>query len=105
MAVFAGPGYGKTTLITQWIAADERPFAYVSLDQRDNDPVVLLTYIAAAIDRVEPLPPAVFEALSSAGAGIEAVLLPRLAAALSMIDDPVCARARRRARNPEPGVP
>ena len=88
VAVFAGPGYGKTTLITQWAEAEPRPFAWVSLDERDNDPVVLLTYIAAALDRVEPIPPAVFEALSSPGAGIETVMVPRLAAALSMMTTP-----------------
>jgi LuxR family maltose regulon positive regulatory protein len=55
----------------------------VSVDQRDNDPVVLLTYIAEALHRVEPMPPAVFEALSAPGAGIETVLIPRVAAALS----------------------
>ena len=79
VAVFAGPGYGKTTLITQWADAEQRPFAWVSLDERDNDPVVLLTYIAAALDRVEPIPPGVFESLSSPGAGIETVIVPRLA--------------------------
>jgi LuxR family transcriptional regulator, maltose regulon positive regulatory protein len=85
VAVFAGPGYGKTTLITQWADAEQRPFAWVSLDGRDNDPVVLLTYIAVALDRVEPIPAAVFEALSSPGAGIETVMVPRLAGALSMM--------------------
>ena len=89
MAVLAGPGYGKTTLIAQWADADERPFAWVSLDERDNDAVVFLTYIAAALDRVEPIPPVVFEGLSSAGAGIETVLVPRLAAALSRMTVPL----------------
>ena len=88
VAVFAGPGYGKTTLITQWADAEQRPFVWVSLDERDNDPVVLLTYIAVALDRVESIPPAVFEALSSPGAGIETVMVPRLAAALSMMTIP-----------------
>ena len=88
VAVFAGPGYGKTTLMAQWAHADERSFAWVSLDKRDNDPVVLLTYVAVAFDQVEPIPPAVFEALSSAGAGIETVLVPRLAAALSIMTIP-----------------
>ncbi len=86
--MFAGPGYGKTTLVAQWTDADERPFAWVSLDDRDNDPVVLLTYIAVALDRVEPISPAVFEALSSPGAGIETVAVPRLAAALSTVTIP-----------------
>jgi LuxR family transcriptional regulator, maltose regulon positive regulatory protein len=88
VGIFAGPGYGKTTLLAQWAHADPRPFAWVSLDQRDNDPVVLLTYIAAALHRVEPMPPAVFEALSAPGAGIETVLIPRLAAALSVRASP-----------------
>jgi len=83
VAVFAGPGYGKTTLIAQWADAEERPFAWVSLDKRDNDPVVFLTYVAVAFDRVEPLPPVVFEGLSTPGAGTETVLVPRLASALS----------------------
>jgi LuxR family transcriptional regulator, maltose regulon positive regulatory protein len=88
VAVLAGPGYGKTTLITQWADAEQRPFGWVSLDERDNDPVVLLTYIAVALDRVEPIPPAVFEAFPSPGAGIETVMVPRLAAALSMMTIP-----------------
>jgi LuxR family transcriptional regulator, maltose regulon positive regulatory protein len=83
VAIFAAPGYGKTTLIAQWEAADPRPFAWVGIDERDNDAVVLLTYIAQALDRVQPLPPPVFEALSSPGAGVETVLIPRVAAALS----------------------
>ena len=89
VAVLAGPGYGKTTLIAQWADADERPFVWVSLDERDNDAVVFLTYTAAALDRLEPIPPAVFQGLSSAGAGIETVLVPRLAAALSRMTVPL----------------
>src|SRR4051812_38432071 len=42
----AGPGYGKTTALAQWAASeDPRRFAWVSVDQHDNDPVVLLTYV------------------------------------------------------------
>jgi LuxR family maltose regulon positive regulatory protein len=89
VGIFAGAGYGKTTLLAQWADADPRPFAWVSLDQRDNDPVVLLTYIAAALDRVEPQPPAVFEALSTPGAGVETVLTPRLTMALSSRSSPL----------------
>ena len=82
VAVLAGPGCGKTTLVAQWANVDERPIAWVSLDERDNDPVILLAYVAVALDRIEPIPPAVFEALSSS-ARPEAVLIPRLASALS----------------------
>ena len=83
VGIFGGPGYGKTTLMAQWADADERPFAWVSLDERDNDPVVMLTYIAEALHRVEPIPLSVFVALSAPVAGMEAVLIPRLAAALA----------------------
>ena len=48
VAIIAAPGYGKTTVLTQWAEADPRPFACVGLDKRDNDAVVLLTYIAEA---------------------------------------------------------
>ena len=67
--VIAPPGYGKTTLLAQWSEVDPRPFAWVALDGRDDDDaVVFLRYITAAIHRVEPLSPAVFDALSGPGA-------------------------------------
>lgn len=85
----AGPGYGKTTALAQWAASSEqRPFAWVSVDQHDNDPVVLLTYVAAALDRIAPIDPGVFEALASPGTSVEATVLPRLGAALASMDQP-----------------
>ena len=53
--ISAGPGWGKTTLLTQWAARSQRPFAWVSVDANDNDPIVLLTYVATALDRVSRL--------------------------------------------------
>ena len=81
--IFAGPGWGKTTLLAQWAARSQRPFAWVTVDERDNDPIVLLTYVAAAVDRVSPLDPSVFEALGSIGVSAEATVVPRLGAALA----------------------
>jgi LuxR family maltose regulon positive regulatory protein len=86
----AGPGYGKTTALAQWAASNEaRPFAWISVDQHDNDPVVLLTYVAVAVDRVAPIDGSVFEALASPGASVEATLVPRLGAALARLDRPI----------------
>ena len=51
----AGPGYGKTTLLAQWAAAEKRPVAWLSIDARDNDPLVFLKHVAAAVDRAQPL--------------------------------------------------
>src|SRR4051794_16715756 len=85
----AGPGYGKTTALAQWaVSGEQRPFAWVSVDQHDNDPVVLLTYVAVALDRVAPIDPGVLEALSSPGASLEATVIPRLGAALASVERP-----------------
>ena len=63
VVVAAGPGWGKTTLLAQWASVSERPFAWLSIDESDNDPIVLLTYLAVALDRVSPLDRSVFDAL------------------------------------------
>jgi LuxR family transcriptional regulator, maltose regulon positive regulatory protein len=89
VAVVAPAGYGKTTLLALWAEADERPFAWVSLDPHDNDPIVLLTHLAVALDRISPLPPEVFVALRSAGVSVPATVVPRLGAALSRMPRPV----------------
>jgi LuxR family maltose regulon positive regulatory protein len=83
----APPGWGKTTLLAQWASRSQRPFAWVSVDERDNDPIVLLTYVAAALDRISPLDPRVFEALASPGVSVEATVVPRLGAALATMDE------------------
>lgn len=51
----APPGYGKTTLIREWALQDDRPFAWLSLDERDNSPVTLLAYLRKALDAVVPM--------------------------------------------------
>jgi LuxR family maltose regulon positive regulatory protein len=54
VSINAPAGYGKSTLQAQWAASDARPFAWISLDERDNDPVVLLSHLVGALDRVKP---------------------------------------------------
>ena len=56
LSLVAPPGYGKTTLLAQWAERTPR-VAWVTVDRHDNDPVVLLGYVAAALDRVEPAGP------------------------------------------------
>ena len=50
----ASAGYGKTTLLSEWIHSAKRPAAWLSLDEGDNDPVRFLTYIVAAIQTYTP---------------------------------------------------
>ena len=54
--VDAPAGYGKTTLVAQWRggATDGRPFAWISLDPDDNDPVSLWSHVAHALHRARP---------------------------------------------------
>jgi LuxR family transcriptional regulator, maltose regulon positive regulatory protein len=83
VAMSAPAGYGKTVLAVEWAERDPRPFVWLSIDHHDNDPAVLLTYLAVGLDRVEPIDPAVLGALASRGASITKSVLPRLGAALA----------------------
>ena len=78
--VAAPAGFGKTTLLALWAAVQsaESPVGWVSLDERDNDPVTLWLHILAAIQRVCPELSAVPPPDIVGVAGISAVLLPRL---------------------------
>jgi LuxR family transcriptional regulator, maltose regulon positive regulatory protein len=52
MLVSAPAGFGKTTLLTEWLSAapaDGRSAAWLSLDQRDNDPAFFWTYLVTAL--------------------------------------------------------
>jgi LuxR family transcriptional regulator, maltose regulon positive regulatory protein len=62
--LIARAGYGKTTLLVQWAAVESRPVAWVSIDSRDNDPLVLVKHVVAAVDRIQPLDPRVLASLS-----------------------------------------
>lgn len=51
--VVAPAGYGKTTLLAElYQRIDRQPAAWLSIDERDNDPVTLLTYLALALHRI-----------------------------------------------------
>src|SRR5262245_3741280 len=89
VSVVAPPGYGKTTLLSQWAEANGQAFAWVSVDERDNDPKVLLSYIAEALDEVEPIDGRVFDALASPGSSVPGSVVPRLGSALSSMSAPV----------------
>jgi LuxR family maltose regulon positive regulatory protein len=89
VAVVAPAGYGKTTLLVLWAEADDRPFAWLSLDPHDNDPVVLLTHLAVALDRVSPLPAETLDALRSPGSSVQATVVPRLGAVLAQSPRPL----------------
>jgi len=82
VSVVASAGYGKTTLLAQWATAERRSVAWLTLDDLDNDPVVLLSYLAAALDRIEPIAGSLRSALAAPRHRILATALPRLTSEL-----------------------
>jgi LuxR family transcriptional regulator, maltose regulon positive regulatory protein len=89
VVVVAPAGYGKTTLLAQWAAKDARPFAWLSLDERDNDPLVLLRHFTAALDRLDPIEPGILEALAKPRTSVWDSIVPRLTTHLSSRDSPL----------------
>ena len=81
--------YGKTTLLSQWAEGNGQAFAWVSVDEADNDPKVLLTYVAEALDAVQSVGGRVFDALASPGSSVPGSVVPRLGAAFSSMTTPV----------------
>ena len=55
VALIAGPGYGKTTLLSQWVDQERRAVAWLTLDELDNDPAMLVAYLEAAFGRIHRL--------------------------------------------------
>ena len=89
VSVVAPAGYGKTTLLSQWAERNGQSFAWVSVDEADNDPKVLLSYVAEALDAVEPISGQVFDALASPGSSVPGSVVPRLGSAFSSMTSPV----------------
>ena len=57
MLVSAPAGFGKTTLLSAWLAApaaEERPVAWLSLEASDSQPRVFWTYVITALQAVVP---------------------------------------------------
>ncbi|MDX1418258.1 MAG: hypothetical protein R3293_28920, partial [Candidatus Promineifilaceae bacterium] len=50
----APAGFGKSTLILDWIQQSEQQVAWLSLDKSDNDPVRFWSYVFAAIKNAQP---------------------------------------------------
>jgi LuxR family maltose regulon positive regulatory protein len=53
--ISAPAGFGKTTLLGEWIASLDRPVAWVSLDKGDDEPTRFWSYVIAALRTVPAL--------------------------------------------------
>jgi LuxR family maltose regulon positive regulatory protein len=52
--ISAPAGFGKTTIVSDWINQNKIPAAWFSLDNGDNDPVEFLSYIISGIQSIQP---------------------------------------------------
>src|SRR5688572_9862401 len=52
--ISAPAGFGKTTLVSEWVAGCGSPAAWLSLDEGDSDPTRFLTYLVAALQAIAP---------------------------------------------------
>jgi LuxR family maltose regulon positive regulatory protein len=84
--VCAPAGYGKTTVLAQWLETDRErtPFVWLSADEGDADPVRLWSHLIAALEAVHPrVGTASFDALRAGPSTLESVVLPLLIDELS----------------------
>ncbi|MEM7343697.1 MAG: LuxR C-terminal-related transcriptional regulator [Chloroflexota bacterium] len=52
--ICAPAGFGKTTLISDWLQQSDLPVAWLSLDPGDNDPMRFFQYVIAALQMIDP---------------------------------------------------
>jgi LuxR family maltose regulon positive regulatory protein len=89
VCVVAPPGYGKTTLLAQWAKRKGDRVGWITVDPHDNDPAVLLSYLAVVLDRVASIDFETFQILASPAPHVQPSAVPRLAAAMSAGSEPV----------------
>src|SRR5579862_1410697 len=80
VAVTAPAGYGKSTFLAQYAAAEHRPVAWVSLDPFDDDPATLLASLASAYCRAGLGSPDLVSDMRGQGVSVLGRAAPRLAA-------------------------
>jgi LuxR family transcriptional regulator, maltose regulon positive regulatory protein len=75
--ISAPPGFGKTTLLTDWLAdttSNTGPAAWLSLDRRDNDPALFWTYVVTAVKTAYGVGADALTLLQSPQQSVEAVI-------------------------------
>jgi LuxR family transcriptional regulator, maltose regulon positive regulatory protein len=88
VSVVAPAGYGKTTLLSQWAERESQAFAWVSVEEPDNDPKLLLAHLAQALNKIAPIDRRVFDALASPVSSVAGSVVPRLGSAFSSMTSP-----------------
>src|SRR3712207_592696 len=89
LTLIAAPaGFGKTTLVSDWVAACQQPTAWLSLDAGENDPARFLAYLVAALQTVAPtIGAAMLSVLQSPQPPIDVILTALLNDITTIPDD------------------
>ncbi len=86
--VSAPAGFGKTTLVSEWVRHCARPVAWLSLDKNDNDLARFLTYLIAALQRIDgDIGVDIQAALGEARSPLFDILLTRLVNEIEVVSD------------------
>ena len=88
VAITAPAGYGKTSLLAEWVAGERRRVAWVSLDRLDDDPVGFLTLLASAFVRATGRDDDLVADMVGPAGSVLGRGAPRLAAALRSSAEP-----------------
>jgi len=86
--VVGGSGFGKTTVVAQWLRDDPRPVGWLATTRQHDDPAVLLADVLDALDECEPLDPRVRQQLVAVAVDFSSVVLPRLRRTLAERERP-----------------
>jgi LuxR family transcriptional regulator, maltose regulon positive regulatory protein len=93
LALLCAPaGWGKTTLLSEWLAspAEPRQFAWLSLDPADGDPVRFWSHVIGALRALRPdVGEAALAVLPAAGAALSDMVVPLLVNDLAAVDEPL----------------
>jgi LuxR family transcriptional regulator, maltose regulon positive regulatory protein len=79
VVIVAPAGYGKTSLLAEWAAQDERPNVWLALEAWHNDPIQLTRDLVACLEELEPVDATLTIALLDPTADLGAVICPALA--------------------------
>ena len=88
VVVEAAAGYGKTTLLADWAAREERAVAWVSLTPRDDDPGILVELIATALCDAIPEAGSLIVQAARGGRDVLSNAAPMLASAVRGAPNP-----------------
>ncbi|HWL77003.1 helix-turn-helix transcriptional regulator [Microbacterium sp.] len=88
VGVTAPAGFGKSTLLSEWAAVDDRMIAWATIDRFDDDPAALLTLLATASAEFSPSAGIVASEMRGLATTVLGRSAPMLAAALSRASEP-----------------